>query len=90
MGETPIHFRCAKCRRRYGNREYFGERWSEERGGRNRVTLTGKTKLDRPGRSVHRSYRCDNVSRQYRCEDCGHVGWSTHVALKRIEASRRG
>ncbi len=89
MGETPANFRCAKCRRTYGTREYFGERWSDERGRLSRVELTGKTKADRADRSVHRGPRCDTTSRQYRCEDCGHVGWSTHVDLKRLEEASR-
>jgi hypothetical protein len=74
----------------YGSREYFGERWSEDRGRRSRVALTGKTKVDRGGRSVNRSSRSDWTSRQYRCEDCGHVGWSTHYDLKRLEEARSG
>jgi hypothetical protein len=27
------------------------------------------------------------INRQYRCLDCGHVGWSRHIDLERLEGS---
>jgi hypothetical protein len=45
-----------------------------------RVELTGATREINDGRSFGRS---SNTRRQYRCLDCGHVGWSRHADLKR-------
>jgi predicted RNA-binding Zn-ribbon protein involved in translation (DUF1610 family) len=78
----PHHFRCQKCRRRYSTAEYHGERYSEDRGRRNRIMLTGKA---RPNHSHRMSVRSSRTVRQYRCEDCGHVGWSNHIELQRLE-----
>jgi len=68
----PITFRCGNCRSTTN---------SDSRTGRaHRVTLTGKTKPHkRQGRYFMR--HADGTSRQYRCLDCGHVGWSSHNDL---------
>jgi len=68
----PLFFRCAAARK-------------DRRGWRvqsHTVKLTGKSKpTDRLG-GIRNSKR----SRQYECA-CGHVGWSKHVDLERLEAS---
>lgn len=73
---VPLRFRCGECRRALSG---LRRRGGAERGLYFRVTLTGLTR-DVGG---HRSVRMDRISRQYRCRDCGHVGWSRHVDLRR-------
>lgn len=70
----PISFRCSQCRRIEGA---TGPRTA--RGWIDRVELTGRTRKTKPGtagsrNSLHR--------REYRCLDCGHVGWSRHIDLE--------
>lgn len=67
----PLTFRCVKCRR--GRRLNTG--WP------GRIALTGKTRGDVVSTAFHRMCR---GSFQYRCLDCGHIGWSRHVDLQRI------
>lgn len=77
---SPIAFQCSACRRSKGFGDRFDRMEGSRRGRADRVELTGrmsasKTKL--------RSYaRQTAISREYRCLDCGHVGWSTHVDLE--------
>ena len=63
----PYWFRCSKCRR-HGQRN---DGWL------GRVELTGRARRHR-GKSGARNAHID---REYRCSDCGHVGWSCHVEL---------
>lgn len=77
MGSTPSLFRCHQCRRTDGA---WGPK--SRKGWHTRVELTGKTKAKGLGRC---SMRTSQASRQYRCLDCGHVGWSTHKELERME-----
>lgn len=42
------------------------------------VALTGRTRLTK-----HRGQRQSLTSREYKCQDCGHVGWSKHIDLER-------
>lgn len=82
----PYYFRCAACRRKHGTAEYLG-RSPETRGMGHvrRVELTGRRRELKPGRSGSRN---SGAAREYRCRDCGHVGWSRHVELERKEADR--
>lgn len=68
---SPVFFRCTKCRSTLNPDKSKG--W--------RVELTGRTR-QRPPRGVLGS-RNSWVAREYRCLDCGHVGWSTHNDLAR-------
>jgi len=75
---SPVTFICPVARR---NRAL----WSGVDAGRlpdghDRVVLTGRTKPSPRQRAV--GLRSDSISREYRCE-CGHVGWSNHVDLRR-------
>ena len=63
----PYWFRCSVCRR-HGQRDHG---WM---GG---VELTGRKRPHR-GKSGARN---SHIDREYRCLDCGHVGWSCHVDL---------
>lgn len=68
---SPFFFRCSKCRR-------WGKVWRGMGSGYvDRVELTGRTRKYRG----NLEQRMTNVSREYRCLDCGHVGWSRHVDL---------
>jgi hypothetical protein len=46
------------------------------------IKLTGRTKPNKNTTNLHP--RTSTVSREYRCQ-CGHVGWSTHKDLERME-----
>jgi predicted RNA-binding Zn-ribbon protein involved in translation (DUF1610 family) len=65
----PIHFRCAQCRStliRY-SRSTPWVKWGWK------VFRTGATRGGgRPG------IRMLRVSHEYKCQDCGHVGWTRH------------
>jgi len=65
----PLWFRCAKCRQKV-NRS-LGTLARVVRSGRERA-MTGSGRGSRMGRAA----------REYRCNDCGHVGWSKHVDLE--------
>lgn len=78
----PSQFQCFRCRRAKG--ALFGTMsWSfhQERGGFTRVSLTGKIRPRRGRTSLGTMSRED---RQYQCHDCGHVGWSRHSDLEKI------
>jgi len=77
---VPLSFRCSACRRKYGTDEYHGQSWSRDRGWVDRVVLTGRERRMKRGSPCPRS---DDVQREYRCRDCGHVGWSRHSDLRR-------
>jgi hypothetical protein len=95
----PIHFHCAKARRvYYGARaprsnhprdldDWYDDiaRTAEERS-RHVVTLTGKTRPSTEGKGHPRKSR---TTRQYKCS-CGHIGWSSHIALERQEKGWEG
>ena len=80
----PNWFRCYGCRKRHGTNEYFrrdGYLDTAKLGVLTRVVLTGKT---RPAPTGRGGIRNSHTVRQYRCLDCGHVGWSRHVDLERV------
>jgi predicted RNA-binding Zn-ribbon protein involved in translation (DUF1610 family) len=66
---SPNFFRCTKCRSTL--------RYSEENG--YDVTLTGRVRAHHPPRS--RGTRNAYVKVEYRCNSCGHVGWSSHIDI---------
>lgn len=75
MKGKPAVFRCAGCRR---TTLRLPRPWPA--GSANRVVLTGRSK---PNTSTRRGHSSNDVSLEYRCQDCGHVGWSTHRDLER-------
>ena len=64
----PITLRCGKCR--------ITRSWRE--GGFD-LEATGKT---RP--ATRRGIRLTNRKIEYRCRECGHVGWSQHMDAERL------
>jgi len=77
----PLAFRCAKCRIERPYRPgASGIRWGPSSG--INVKLTGRTRPK--GRVSALGPRMDRIAREYRCLDCGHVGWSHHYDLVRI------
>lgn len=76
----PLTLRCAKCKR---GRDY--RRLSEMCVGTN-LEATGRTRPKPQGRGA---YRSASQFVQYRCRDCGHVGWSTHSDAERLLRRRR-
>lgn len=68
----PLTFCCAICRRGRGARVV------------GRVDRVVRSGAERPHPGGGRfGTRMDRVARQYRCNDCGHVGWSAHRELSR-------
>jgi hypothetical protein len=77
MKGFPLTFRCGKCRSTLNP--------ETDTGRAGRVDLTGRTKpYAKGGRCANR--HADGASREYRCLDCGHVGWSSHRDLIRAAA----
>jgi hypothetical protein len=73
----PAHFQCSACRRRKPwPPERDPEAW--RKGLLLRVTLTGRAKAIGDGKASGRS---TNTRLEYKCDDCGHVGWSRHYML---------
>lgn len=65
----PLWFACAKCRKDW-------TRIYRDRG--HAVVRTGRT---RPYKGGNRGVRGLNTFHEYRCTDCGHIGWSRHVDI---------
>lgn len=76
----PISFQCSKCRLENGRIRITGI--GRRRGYLDEIELTGKT---RPVKHNRESERMTSTHRQYRCKNCGHVGWSRHCDLERLE-----
>jgi len=79
----PLSFQCWACRRRKGPVRWPLHRWAKNQtaGLMGRVKLTGRT---RPA-GGNQGCRNSSLSREYVCQDCGHVGWSRHTDLEVIE-----
>ena len=70
----PNKFQCSVCRRKKPWRpEDDPEAYN--RGLIHRVTLTGRSKAIYDGKASGRSA---NTRFEYKCNDCGHVGWTRH------------
>lgn len=85
MGSTPYHFQCSVCRRRKPWHPDLDPQ-AYRKGLLTRVALTGQIKPVGRHRGTDRNvlYRI-----QYRCNDCDHVGTSSHIELYR-RAVREG
>jgi predicted RNA-binding Zn-ribbon protein involved in translation (DUF1610 family) len=89
----PSTFRCAKCRREnpmvkwqltsatVATRGSYLWRYlnGKASGYADAVTLTGRRK-----KHSTCGIRHGMISREYRCSDCGHVGWSRHIGLEAL------
>ena len=75
----PLHFRCAMCRRSYTKDFCITMNIPANTGTRSRVRLTGRERW-----GAHTTTRHGGVVREYRCLDCGHIGWSAHLDLARV------
>lgn len=75
----PNWFLCPVNRRANNDAYYAGRNYPVK----HRVELTGRT---RPNHSRKIGGRTSPVVREYRCLTCGHVGWSNHIELERMEA----
>lgn len=81
----PLYFQCGKCRLRgggYWRLDTSYARWIRKMGKADRITLTGRTRAAPHGNAFGRS---TTRRREYKCLDCGHVGWSRHSDLERME-----
>jgi len=70
----PLTLRCAKCK----TARHWWYRWSYTRG--LNLEATGKT---RPAKRRNARRQTDRKI-QYRCLDCGHVGWTQHIDAERL------
>lgn len=82
----PSQFCCSKCRRARPCASDYRTGEIMRRGTSSRVEITGRSK---PNATHSQLIRTSALSRQYRCLDCGHLGWSNHIALAR-KASGEG
>lgn len=70
----PLTLRCAKCKRHRdwrSNTSYKDER----------LEATG---LVKPLTGYAVNVRCVRYMAEYRCLNCGHVGWSKHGTMERL------
>lgn len=74
---SPIFFHCPVARR---NRDYPSGRLPKG----HTVKLTGRTKPYRAKSYSAMGQRSTSTLREFRCS-CGHVGWSNHADLERME-----
>lgn len=65
----PLTLKCAKCR--------LSRNWS--RNFREGLVATGRTRA-----VSRRSIRQTTRKVEYRCLDCGHVGWTQHIDAERL------
>lgn len=80
---TPLWFQCSECR--IACRKWRGRHGRPyRRGQRDRVELTGRRRPVNDGNARGRSA---NVRVEYRCLDCGHVGWTRHTDLAKESTS---
>jgi hypothetical protein len=76
---SPVYFMCSSERKTY---------WRDRAEGlvrRHYVRLTGRKRPYKPQRHSALGLRSDTTAREYECITCGHVGWSNHMDLKRLE-----
>jgi len=73
----PYHLQCGRCKRSLHS--VFHDAVHFRRG--YRLVATGRTK---PLKTAHRGIRCTDRRIEYRCLDCGHVGWSKHIATETL------
>lgn len=76
----PLTLRCAMCKKRRG----YSLRRDESSNIGTNLVATGKTKpVKRDGHHTH-GIRQANQRIEYRCTDCGHIGWSRHTDAERL------
>ena len=78
----PLTLRCAKCK--------AGRDWENpgDRAGEN-IEATGRTKPLLSSQQGRGNPRALYFRAEYRCKDCGHIGWTRLKAIKWI-AQRQG
>ncbi len=81
----PMWFQCGKCRLAggpYWRLDTSSGRRMRSMGKSDRIELTGRTRAAPQGNAFGRS---TTRRREFKCLDCGHVGWSRHVDLEYME-----
>lgn len=71
----PIFFKCPKCVRRAG--------WRNEGNHGFKYEVTGKVRPLTSAQQGHGNPRAVYYRVQFKCLECGHVGWSRHKDLAR-------
>lgn len=77
---SPLFFMCREARRIW----YTDVRRTNDERKAHRVKLTGRTRARRHSAGHAVGQRSHLVEREYECS-CGHVGWSNHMDLARME-----
>lgn len=78
----PNWFGCAKCRLKWDTCYRHGNKYP---GTMDRIELTGRVRKVPLGRG---GSRVVFTRYQYRCSNCGHVGWSRHYAVAKLADSK--
>lgn len=68
---SPVFFRCSRCKKTHGVRD-----------GRRYVT-TGRKREAHTAKGHATGIRSANSAYEYRCLECGFVGWSRHRDVER-------
>lgn len=71
----PLTLRCARCKVGRDFRRDYDKGCHLEATGRVRQLLPSQRRVN---------VRCMAVQAEYRCLDCGHVGWSKHGDMERL------
>jgi hypothetical protein len=72
----PLTLRCAKCKR--------GRDWRYDEGKAVHLEATGRQRPLTKKQVGHWQPRQLRYRLEYRCRDCGHVGWSRHATMLRL------
>lgn len=73
----PNWFQCSQCRKNKPWHPAIDPK-ANRRGLLQNVTLTGRAKSVDDG---HARGRSANTRFEYKCNDCGHVGWTRHCTV---------
>lgn len=74
----PNWFGCTQCRKHWYTYSRTNGAYGHRHGHVDEVTLTGRVRKVPAGRG---GQRVTFTRYEYRCEHCGHVGWSRHIDL---------
>jgi hypothetical protein len=72
----PLTLRCAKCK--------TGRDWRGFDDAGTNLVATGRYRALLSSQIGHGNPRALYYRAEYRCEDCGHTGWSRHSTMQRL------
>jgi len=77
----PLTFFCARCRRSATYARQYDDNHTDRVG--RRYETTGRTRPQPCAGRRSNHHRWPETMYEYRCLDCGHVGWSRHPDVMR-------